>query len=49
MPFGAIFGALFFALLGFWLIFATFDTPAGSLLAPRLLLATVSLKPVWGR
>jgi len=43
MPFGAIFGALFFGLFSLWLVFATIDTPAGSLMVPRLLLAVVSL------
>ena len=43
MPFGAIFGALFFGLFGLWLAFATVDTPVGSLLAPRLFISVVSL------
>lgn len=43
MPFGAIFGALFFGLFGLWLVFATIDTPVGSLIVPRLFLAVVSL------
>ena len=43
MPFGAIFGALFFGLFGLWLVFATVDTPVGSLVAPRLFLSAVSL------
>ena len=43
MPFGAIFGALFFGLFGAWLVFATIETPVGSLIVPRLLLAVVSL------
>ena len=43
MPFGAIFGALFFGLFGLWLAFATVDTPVGSLVVPRLFLSVVSL------
>jgi thiol:disulfide interchange protein len=43
MPFGAIFGALFFGLFGLWLAFATVETPVGSLVAPRLFLSVVSL------
>jgi len=43
MPFGAIFGALFFGLFGLWLAVATIETPVGSLLAPRFFLAIVSL------
>ena len=43
MPFGAIFGALFFGLFGLWLVFGTIETPVGSVLVPRLFLAVVSL------
>lgn len=43
MPFGAIFGALFFGLFGLWLVFATVETSVGSLVAPRLFLSAVSL------
>jgi thioredoxin-related protein len=43
MPFGAIFGALFFGLFSLWLVFATIETSAGSLMVPRLFLAVVSL------
>jgi thiol-disulfide isomerase/thioredoxin len=43
MPFGAIFGALFFGLFGLWLAVTTVDTPVGSLVAPRFFLAIVSL------
>jgi len=43
VPFGAIFGALIFGLFGSWLVLATIETPVGSLIVPRLLLAVVSL------
>jgi thiol-disulfide isomerase/thioredoxin len=42
MPFGAIYGALFFGLFCLWLVFGSLDTAAGSLLAPRLFLALLS-------